>query len=126
MQHCVTPDSTVSWRRNTQHDSTVLQHSDSTEYCCHVAATLDELAQAQPPPLSGNPCVPGTVAIRVGQGLILEDAQQQLSFGDTPQVMTEPLLHYATVRGVPICTPIRVTIHVMVLLSRDQVLLQNA
>ena len=64
-----------------------------TEYCCHAAVTLAELAQARPPLLSGNPHMPGTVAIRVGQGVTLEDAQQQLSFGDTPQVTIEPLLH---------------------------------
>lgn len=103
MQHCLTPDITVLQYCNTQHDSTVLQHSVSTEKCCHAAVTLDELAQAQPPPLPGTPHMPGTVAISLGQGLILEDTQQQLSFGDTPQVKTEPLLLYTGVQGVPIC-----------------------
>ena len=48
-----------------------------------AAVSLNELAQAGPLPVTPS-CT--SVAIRVGKGLMLEDTQQQLCFGDSPQV----------------------------------------
>ncbi len=53
--------------------------------CSHFAAvSLAELAQAIPPPNFETSAV---VGIRVGKGLTMDDTLQQLSFGDSPQVI---------------------------------------
>ena len=58
--------------------------------CSHFAAvSLGELAQAIPP---ANFETPQSVSIRVGKGLTIDDTHQQLSFGDSPQVIKMHIL----------------------------------
>ena len=49
-----------------------------------VAVSLDELAQVGLPPVETS--VQQQVGVRIGKGLFLDDTQQELCFGDTPQV----------------------------------------
>jgi len=60
--------------------------------CSHFAAvSLGELAQAIPP---ANFETPASVGIRVGKGLTMDDTHQQLSFGDSPQVIKNAYFAY--------------------------------
>ncbi len=62
-----------------------------------AAVSLGELAQAVPPATFETP---QSVSIRVRKGLTMDDTHQQLSFGDSPQVIN---MHMLKSYFCPVC-----------------------